>query len=191
MKTILKKEQVALYIFENNIQDLDKIDFLKKNLEKELYVKSVDDINMTITVSEYENSKSFTFPASLFLQDIQQEEEETPQDEIVIHETTLSKFIQNINPEKIIIWILTIFSILLLLFSTYNKNLTADVTTPPVILSESDILTDKSINNTKMISQELQEQKRLRNLLSESITKVKTLEKENQEIRNTLIHKAQ
>gem|GEM_PF-5768791 len=104
MKTILKKEQVALYIFENNIQDLDKIDFLKKNLEKELYVKSVDDINMTITVSEYENSKSLTFPASLFLQDIQQEEEETPiENDIVIHETIFSKFIQNINAEKIII----------------------------------------------------------------------------------------
>jgi hypothetical protein len=77
------------------------------------------------------------------------------------------------------------------LFSTYNKNLTADITTPPVILSESDILTEKSINNTKMISQELQEQKRLRDLISESITKVKIFEKENQEIRNTLIHNAQ
>lgn len=195
MKTILKKEQVALYIFENNIQDLDKINFLKSNLEKELNIKNIDDINMTITVQEYENSKWYTFPASLFLQEneIEQEEGSIEQEEIIeSQKVSFLNFLKKINSEKIIIWIFGLFSISLLLFSSYNKNLTADVSiTSPVIMNEFDILTDKNNQNLLQISQELQEQKRLRDLVNLSIQKVKQLEEENQNIRKTLINKAQ
>lgn len=196
MKTILKKEQVALYIFENNIQDLDKINFLKSNLEKELNIKNIDDINMTITVQEYENSKWYTFPASLFFnhENETEKKEEGSEEEEIIESQKFSflDFLKKINSEKIIIWIFGLFSILFLLFSSYNKNLTADVSIiSPVIMNEFDILTNKNSENLLLISQELQEQKKLRDLVNVSIEKVKKLEEENNNIRKTLLNKAQ
>lgn len=68
----------------------------------------------------------------------------------------------------------------------------------PTKQNDFDYLTQQSNENMEYISQELQYQKELRDkkrelnqLIDSSKSKVLSLEKENQEIRNALIHNAQ
>jgi hypothetical protein len=66
-----------------------------------------------------------------------------------------------------------------------------EITQEVQVKNEFDLLTEKANKNREVISKELQEQKRLRDLLNKSLNQVKTLENENNDIRNTLISKSQ
>lgn len=173
---------------------IETLEFIQENIWKTLYNKDdCEDTSDYYRVSKYENSKIYEIPKVCFeeIQQIQQEEEYEE-----IEQNKITDFIKNLNLDlKTIFIIIQTFIIALTLLNTGTKaNIQEIKQESPqeiTIQNEFDILTQKSNKNTEVISQELQEQKRLRDLIQKSIQVVKTLEKENQDIRNTLLHKAQ
>lgn len=173
---------------------IETLEFIQENIWKTLYNKDdCEDTSDYYRVSKYENSKIYEIPKVCFeeIQQIQQEEEYEE-----IEQNKITDFIKNLNLDlKTIFIIIQTFIIALTLLNTGTKANIQEIKQEPIqeitIQNEFDILTQKSNKNTEIISQELQEQKRLRDLIQKSIQVVKTLEKENQDIRNTLLHKAQ
>ena len=71
--------------------------------------------------------------------------------------------------------------------TTWPINSKIEVKQEIKVKNDFDLLTDKANKNREVISKELQEQKRLRDLLNESIKQVKVIEKTNDDIRKNLI----
>jgi hypothetical protein len=66
-----------------------------------------------------------------------------------------------------------------------------EITEEIKVKNDFELLTEKANKNREEIAQELQEQKRLRDLLKKSIDKVSSKEKDNDYIRNNLIQLSQ
>lgn len=203
-QVFLLKDKVSDFIFNIDVNDLSIITFLKKNIWTPLILHSYDEINLTYTVKESEHSKTFEFPASLFSLEkiIDIDPPDTNSNDDITNNDDKVSFIHKLKNDKnkIIIILITIFALLLLWNNFINSNASLLTTgnNIPTKQNDFDYLTQQSNENMEYISQELQYQKELRDkkrelnqLIDSSKSKVLSLEKENQEIRNALIHNAQ
>lgn len=200
MDTIqLNKQKVSNYILESEINDLDIIQFLKLNIDKDLILVNVDKYNFNYTVKETEKSKSYIFPAILFSESELNEDINSNQKQESVIPNIFSK--KHINWDKIIKFsIILILSLILIknfipsnanILTTWNFIWNHEIKQDIKIKNDFELLTEKANKNREVIAQKLQEQKRLRDLLKESIEQVKTLENTNSQIRDNLLQLSQ
>lgn len=191
---ILNKQKVSEYLLDkkNPLDDLIKVDFLRKNLDNELLIHEIDEINFTIKVKEQENSKIFTFPLTLFdFLDSENTDVVTVESENVNSEKEKKNIIQTFfthdNKKLIIIWAWII--ILWILTNNFLNSNAQVLTTNKVIETKQE--TPKT--NVQILTEELN-QNNLENALKKEERKnlLNKLEKVNNEIKeidnkNTLI----
>lgn len=168
--------------YEND--DINKkmsIEFIKRTLEKEIFIKDFNTIKKTIIVQEYDNSKGFEFPAFLFETNelFKQENSEQEQEEI-ISEFTIKDF--RIDKKHVIAFMIWLMSLAIILKASQFTNAN-NLTTWPLQVQQKttyQLNAEKQNENILKKAKEYEEQARLNILLKESINKVKKYDKENE-----------
>ena len=172
----MQSEEVKNGFFTKNLdtrEDIqEKINFLERVQGKEVKIKWYDEEN--VKISEYENSKSYSFPIDI-LQEEETQEEEEKEEEIQQTKTKIS-----IDKIVIIFLILIIMSIFWFL---YKWSFTAEAIQTENKVSEFEIIYNKIKEKETIIQKELEIQKQARVIEKESIKKVTETENEIKELR--------
>lgn len=181
-------QDYILNIIEENEEDKN---FIKANLENELIIKDFDTINKTIKVSRYEQTRSYDLPIYLFeTNDLFKDSESEQEESKIIHKFAWKDF--KIEKAHIVAWLM-IISLSLIIFKATDFSSANLLTTWPINkqLKTNDnvylLQTEKKNKNNLEKAKELEEQKKLRDLLEKSVNKVKMYDVENKTIDQQLI----